>query len=57
MTKPTRVEMIKHAIELLDAGVLSSELPAKLMVEFDLTPAQAADIARAAIKRNRGKGK
>jgi hypothetical protein len=49
--------MIEYAIDLLDAGVLASELPAELMDEFDLTPAQAREIARAAIKRKRREGR
>ena len=57
MVKPTRVEMIKHAIELLEAGELPGKLPVELMAEFDLTPAQARDIAQAAFlkwKRREG---
>ena len=51
MSKPARAEMIEYALELLDAGVLASALPDELMQEFDLTPAQARDIAQAALKR------
>ena len=51
MAKPTRAEIIDFAIELLDAGVLASELPAELMAEFNLTPAKSADNARPAWKR------
>ena len=57
MAKPTRAEMIDRAVALLEAGERPGHLPVKLMAEFDLTPAQARDIAQAAFlkwKRREG---
>ena len=49
--------MIDRAVALLEAGELPGKLPVELMAEFDLTPAQALDIAQAAFlkwKRREG---
>jgi hypothetical protein len=57
MAKPTRAEMIDRAVTLLEAGELPGHLPVELMAEFNLTPAQARDIAQAAFlkwKRREG---
>jgi len=54
MTNPTgrhRRTIMAWAIEQLQAGLLASALPARLMTEFGLTAAQARHLANAAHKQ------
>jgi hypothetical protein len=57
MSKPADREIIKFAMGLLRAGTRSSAISNRLLAEFDLTPEQAHELARQAIKdwRNRTK--
>ena len=48
-----RETQIQYALELLEAGLLPSQLPGRLMAEFGLTPAAARDIAVAAMERHK----
>jgi hypothetical protein len=54
-TQPADREIINFAMGLLRAGTRSSAIANRLLTEFDLTPEQARELARQAIKdwRNR----
>jgi hypothetical protein len=49
MTAKKRQEIIAHALALLDAGMLFGVLVAKLMSEYNLTRAEARDLAATAL--------
>jgi hypothetical protein len=52
--QPTDREIISHGVELLmKTGILASDLPNWLMIEFGLTPERARDLAGKTIERLR----
>jgi hypothetical protein len=50
MTAKQRRLIISRALELLESGVLPGVLPGLLLREFNLTPAQAKELAGAALR-------
>jgi len=54
MTKEQKARIVARAVALLQAGTLPSVLAGQLMTEFDLTPAQARELAAAALKQYKG---
>lgn len=54
--RPRDSEIINRGVELLEAGVLASGIPNRLMDEYSLTPEKARELAGKAIERHkRGK--
>lgn len=53
--RPTDRQMITRALTLLRAGVLSSNLPNRLMEDFSLTPDKAREMAGKALERHKVK--
>lgn len=51
--RQTDTQIITRALELLRAGILASNIPARLMSEFGLTPEKAAEMTGKAISRHR----
>lgn len=49
--RPADRQIITHGLKLLRAGVLSSNLPNRLMEEYSLTPDKAREMARKAIEQ------
>lgn len=53
LTIAKRAEIITQAVAWLEAGTLASALPGRLMDEYDLTPAQARELAQAALRQHK----
>lgn len=52
-TRPTPHRIITRAVALLGGSLLPSNLPARLMREFDLSRDRAGKLAKAAVRRYR----
>jgi hypothetical protein len=52
MTNKKRQLIITYALALLVQGTLAESLPGLLMIEFGLTPAQARELAGAALREH-----
>lgn len=53
MTKATDREIITRAVALLAEGLLTSLLPGRLKIEFQLTDRRARELAAKALERRR----
>ena len=55
--RTTDYRIIAHAVELLRAGILASDLSDRLREEFGLTPEQAHELAASAIVLHKKPGR